>query len=84
MANGALRGSITATAIGIVPGSHLLRRPFRGKIVAALDRQHPRDLFDVRDLLANEARAQDEGQSPVGLEVGYSIFTPTAFEGGAS
>lgn len=24
------------------------------KIVAALDRQHPRDLFDVRDLLANE------------------------------
>jgi predicted nucleotidyltransferase component of viral defense system len=25
-----------------------------GKIVAALDRQHPRDLFDVRDLLANE------------------------------
>jgi hypothetical protein len=22
--------------------------------VAALDRQHPRDLFDVRDLLANE------------------------------
>lgn len=27
---------------------------FAGKIVAALDRQHPRDLFDVRDLLANE------------------------------
>jgi hypothetical protein len=25
-----------------------------GKIVAALDRQHPRDLFDVRDLLAKE------------------------------
>jgi hypothetical protein len=25
-----------------------------GKIMAALDRQHPRDLFDVRDLLANE------------------------------
>jgi hypothetical protein len=25
-----------------------------GKIVAALDRQHPRDLFEVRDLLANE------------------------------
>lgn len=25
-----------------------------GKIVAALDRQHPRDLFDVRDLLAHE------------------------------
>jgi predicted nucleotidyltransferase component of viral defense system len=27
---------------------------FAGKMVAALDRQHPRDLFDVRDLLANE------------------------------
>lgn len=27
---------------------------FAGKIVAALDRQHPRDLFDVRDLLAHE------------------------------
>lgn len=27
---------------------------FGGKIVAALDRQHPRDLFDVRYLLANE------------------------------
>lgn len=27
---------------------------YAGKFVAALDRQHPRDLFDVRDLLANE------------------------------
>jgi len=27
---------------------------YAGKIVAALDRQHPRDLFDVRDLLGNE------------------------------
>lgn len=27
---------------------------YGGKIVAALDRQHPRDLFDVCDLLANE------------------------------
>lgn len=27
---------------------------YAGKIVAALDRQHPRDLYDVRDLLANE------------------------------
>lgn len=27
---------------------------FAGKIVAALDRQHPRDLFDVRGLLGNE------------------------------
>jgi Nucleotidyl transferase AbiEii toxin, Type IV TA system len=27
---------------------------YAGKIVAALDRQHPRDLFDVKDLLAHE------------------------------
>lgn len=27
---------------------------YGGKIVAALDRQHPRDLFDVKDLLENE------------------------------
>jgi predicted nucleotidyltransferase component of viral defense system len=27
---------------------------YAGKLVAALDRQHPRDLFDVRDLLGNE------------------------------
>lgn len=27
---------------------------YAGKIVAALDRQHPRDFFDVRDLIANE------------------------------
>jgi predicted nucleotidyltransferase component of viral defense system len=27
---------------------------YAGKIVAALDRQHPRDLFDVHQLLANE------------------------------
>lgn len=27
---------------------------YAGKLVAALDRQHPRDLFDGRDLLANE------------------------------
>ena len=27
---------------------------YAGKIVAALDRQHPRDLFDVRDLLGHQ------------------------------
>ena len=32
---------------------------FAGKIVAALDRQHPRDLFDVRDLLANEGLSDE-------------------------
>ena len=32
---------------------------YAGKIVAALDRQHPRDLFDVRDLLANEGISEE-------------------------
>jgi predicted nucleotidyltransferase component of viral defense system len=32
---------------------------YAGKIVAALDRQHPRDLFDVQDLLANEGINDD-------------------------
>ena len=32
---------------------------YAGKILAALDRQHPRDLFDVRDLLANEGIDDD-------------------------
>lgn len=42
-------------AIQVVSFSDL----FAGKIVAALDRQHPRDLFDVRDLLANEGIGDD-------------------------
>lgn len=32
---------------------------YAGKILAALDRQHPRDLFDVRDLFANEGIDDD-------------------------
>jgi predicted nucleotidyltransferase component of viral defense system len=32
---------------------------YAGKLVAALDRQHPRDFFDVRDLLANEGIGSD-------------------------
>ena len=32
---------------------------YAGKIAAALDRQHPRDLFDVRYLLANEGLTDD-------------------------
>lgn len=32
---------------------------YGGKIVAALDRQHPRDLFDMRDLLASEGIDDD-------------------------
>lgn len=37
-------------AINVVPIGQL----YGGKICAALDRQHPRDLFDVKYLLANE------------------------------
>ena len=36
---------------------------YAGKIVAALDRQHPRDLFDVRDLLAAEGITEDLRQA---------------------
>lgn len=32
---------------------------YAGKIMAALDRQHPRDLFDIRDLLAKEGINDD-------------------------
>jgi len=32
---------------------------FAGKLVAALDRQHPRDLFDVRNLLSSEGITDD-------------------------
>lgn len=32
---------------------------YAGKMVAALDRQHPRDLFDVRDLLASEGISEE-------------------------
>ncbi len=32
---------------------------YAGKLMAALDRQHPRDLFDVRDLLANEGMSDE-------------------------
>ena len=36
---------------------------YAGKIVAALDRQHPRDLFDVRDLIANEGISDELRQA---------------------
>lgn len=36
---------------------------YAGKIMAALDRQHPRDLFDIRDLLANEGISDELRQA---------------------
>lgn len=43
------------TSINLVSHAEL----FGGKICAALDRQHPRDLFDVHHLLANEGYTDD-------------------------
>jgi predicted nucleotidyltransferase component of viral defense system len=42
-------------AIQVVPFGQL----YGGKICAALDRQHPRDLFDMKYLLANEGFSDD-------------------------
>ena len=42
-------------SIGVVPFGQL----FGGKIVAAFDRQHPRDLFDVKYLLQKEGFTED-------------------------
>lgn len=36
---------------------------YAGKLMAALDRQHPRDLFDVRDLFMNEGLDDDLRQA---------------------
>lgn len=44
-----------AASIQTVPTSDL----YGGKICAALDRQHPRDLFDIKVLLANEGITTD-------------------------
>jgi predicted nucleotidyltransferase component of viral defense system len=48
--SGAVEAAFGFAQIAVVSFADL----YAGKIVAALDRQHPRDLFDVRDLLANE------------------------------
>jgi predicted nucleotidyltransferase component of viral defense system len=45
---------------------------FAGKLVAALDRQHPRDLFDVRNLLANEGITDDLREAFILYIVGHS------------
>ncbi|CAG5011409.1 hypothetical protein DYBT9275_04943 [Dyadobacter sp. CECT 9275] len=46
------------TSIAVVPFGQL----FGGKVCAALDRQHPRDLFDIRYLLANEGFSDEVRQ----------------------
>lgn len=45
-------------AMNVVPFGQL----YGGKICAALDRQHPRDLFDVKYLLENEGFSEDVKQ----------------------
>src|SRR5690606_40823428 len=42
-------------AVPVVPLGQL----FGGKICAALDRQHPRDMFDVKYLLQNEGFTEE-------------------------
>ena len=42
-------------AVNVVPAGQL----YGGKICAALDRQHPRDLFDVKYLLQNEGYSKE-------------------------
>ena len=44
---------------------------YAGKIMAALDRQHPRDLFDVRALLANEGVSDDLRQAFVAYLISH-------------
>jgi predicted nucleotidyltransferase component of viral defense system len=51
---------------------------YAGKIVAALDRQHPRDLFDVRDLLANEG-IDDALRTAFFLQL-FALVSPLFFQ----
>lgn len=44
---------------------------FGGKICAALDRQHPRDLFDVRALLANEGLSDEVRRGFIAALLGH-------------
>lgn len=44
---------------------------FAGKLVAALDRQHPRDLFDVMHLFANEGITDE-------LWLAFLVYTTAA------
>lgn len=55
---------------------------YAGKIVAALDRQHPRDLFDIRDLLANEGISDELRMAFVVYMLGHNrpmseVLSPT-------
>jgi len=66
-----LRGSLFPPAVQVLSPSVQQRfgyaemqvlsfeKLYAGKICAALDRQHPRDLFDVKLLLENEGITED-------------------------
>lgn len=45
---------------------------YAGKLCAALDRQHPRDLFDVRILLANEGITEKLRKAFIGYLISHS------------
>ena len=54
-------GKECETILGVSGQSRLLAFPevYAGKLCAALDRQHPRDLFDMKVLLENEGLTDD-------------------------
>lgn len=55
-------------AINVVSQGEL----YGGKICAALDRQHPRDLFDINDLFANEGITEEIRLGFIAALVGHS------------
>ena len=52
-------------AINVVPFGQL----YGGKICAALDRQHPRDLFDVKYLLNSEGYTEKVKEKSAGIQI---------------
>lgn len=53
---------------------------YGGKLVAALDRQHPRDLFDVKLLLENEGISDDLFRTFLVYLVGHKGSIPDALD----
>jgi len=50
---------------------------YAGKLVAALDRQHPRDLFDVRGLLSKEGLTEGLREASTASTTGRTAGWPT-------
>jgi hypothetical protein len=54
---------------------------YAGKLVAALDRQHPRDLFDARNLLANEGLTDNLREAFILYLIGHNRPMHEVLEG---